>query len=426
MLKNDKPQKQKTTKTEKQKTTKTENHKNTKTQNHKNTKPQKQKTTKIVNSKIENHKIENHKTVNSKIENHKTVNPKIENHKTVNSKFENHKIIKIANPKIETRLSLIVKDKYFHFIDILHKHNIENRICLVESLKNYYNYYNNNYPNIQSNKQFQYFIHECFKNNYINQLNRLIILLSSYLTLDDIYFLINMIKILNIESDNDVYLFIKSKKYKIKNSINIYTKCSNLDMGFERILENCEKYIKPSSNYLDFGCGNGIKTLKFQSLFKISLKNTYGTDINEWGPYSKTRKFNFNFKFLKNNNKIDFLDNTFDLVTCFLTLHHIPNLTETLNEIKRVLKPNGLLFILDHNVFINLDAIILDLQHNLYAYINNEPNKQIFNRFFNYLEWDYVLYNMGFIYKFGHDYSESVNILLRYDYQFYGLYENKK
>jgi SAM-dependent methyltransferase len=113
----------------------------------------------------------------------------------------------------------------------------------------------------------------------------------------------------------------------------------------------------------------------------------------------------------------------FDIVTCFLSLHHIPNLTDTINEIKRVLKPNGLLFILDHNVFIPLDSIILDIQHNLYSYINNEPNKDIFNRFFNYLEWDYILHNLGFKYKVGKDYSETVNYMLRFDYQFYGLYQ---
>lgn len=363
----------------------------------------------------------------------KTLKP-LKNEKTLKSKktlkpLKNEKLTKFIIKSETNRQLLIPKEEYFNFIDKTHNHVIEDRNCLVDYLKNYYIYYDNNYPNIGSNKQFQFFIIECFKQNHLSQLNRLIILLSNYLTLDDIYFLINMVKNLNIQLDSEVYLFIKTKKYTIKKQkINIYTKCSDLEMGFERIYKNCKKYIKPDKNfnYLDFGCGNGKKTLTFQSLFKISLKNTYGTDIKEWGPYQKKRNFNFNFKFLKHNNKIDFADNTFNIVTCFLTLHHIPNLIDTLNEIKRVLKPNGLLFILDHNVFINLDAMILDIQHNLYAYIYNEPNKEIFNRYFNYMEWDYILHNLGFIYKIGKDYSESVNILLRYDYQFYGLYENIK
>jgi len=38
---------------------------------------------------------------------------------------------------------------------------------------------------------------------------------------------------------------------------------------------------------------------------------------------------------------IDFPDNTFELITVFSTLHHIPNVTFVLNELFRVLKPNG-------------------------------------------------------------------------------------
>jgi SAM-dependent methyltransferase len=41
------------------------------------------------------------------------------------------------------------------------------------------------------------------------------------------------------------------------------------------------------------------------------------------------------------SGKIDFPDNTFDLVTSFGVLHHIPNVSFVLSEILRILKPNG-------------------------------------------------------------------------------------
>ncbi|MDR1115767.1 MAG: class I SAM-dependent methyltransferase [Tannerella sp.] len=41
------------------------------------------------------------------------------------------------------------------------------------------------------------------------------------------------------------------------------------------------------------------------------------------------------------NGKIDYPDNTFDLVTCFDTLHHIPNVSFVLNELFRILCPNN-------------------------------------------------------------------------------------
>jgi len=43
--------------------------------------------------------------------------------------------------------------------------------------------------------------------------------------------------------------------------------------------------------------------------------------------------------------KIDFPDNFFDLITCFGTLHHIPNVTFILTELFRTLKPGGFLLI---------------------------------------------------------------------------------
>jgi 2-polyprenyl-3-methyl-5-hydroxy-6-metoxy-1,4-benzoquinol methylase len=45
------------------------------------------------------------------------------------------------------------------------------------------------------------------------------------------------------------------------------------------------------------------------------------------------------------SGKIDFPDNTFDLITCFGVLHHIPNVTFVLGELMRVIKPGGYLLI---------------------------------------------------------------------------------
>ena len=40
-----------------------------------------------------------------------------------------------------------------------------------------------------------------------------------------------------------------------------------------------------------------------------------------------------------------FSDNTFDLVTCFGVLHHIPNITTVLREIIRVTAPQGIILL---------------------------------------------------------------------------------
>jgi SAM-dependent methyltransferase len=45
------------------------------------------------------------------------------------------------------------------------------------------------------------------------------------------------------------------------------------------------------------------------------------------------------------NGKINFANHSFDLITCFDTLHHIPNVTYVLTELLRVLEPQGFLLL---------------------------------------------------------------------------------
>jgi ubiquinone/menaquinone biosynthesis C-methylase UbiE len=45
------------------------------------------------------------------------------------------------------------------------------------------------------------------------------------------------------------------------------------------------------------------------------------------------------------NGKMPYEDNKFDIITCFGTLHHIPNVSFVMSELKRVLKPGGYLLI---------------------------------------------------------------------------------
>lgn len=45
------------------------------------------------------------------------------------------------------------------------------------------------------------------------------------------------------------------------------------------------------------------------------------------------------------NGALNFEDNSFDLITCFSTLHHIPNVSFVMKEMHRCLKPNGILLI---------------------------------------------------------------------------------
>lgn len=95
------------------------------------------------------------------------------------------------------------------------------------------------------------------------------------------------------------------------------------------------RYFKPKDYLLDFGCGIG-DYLTFRA-------NTVGVDIND--DNVKYCNQNGNIAKVIENNSIDFSDNTFDAVIMDNVLEHIPNPTESLKEITRVLNKNGLLLV---------------------------------------------------------------------------------
>ena len=100
----------------------------------------------------------------------------------------------------------------------------------------------------------------------------------------------------------------------------------------ERFLEfsNCEKLT--NKKILDIGGGDGAFT-------EVCKKNNIDSINLDAG------KNNINFE----NDKLPFKDNNFDAVTAFALIEHISNINFLLHEIKRVLKPGGLVIVTTPN-----------------------------------------------------------------------------
>lgn len=101
--------------------------------------------------------------------------------------------------------------------------------------------------------------------------------------------------------------------------------------------------ILPKGKILDIGCGTGH--------YAEMLKNRkwYGVDISPKS-IEIAKKFYIEAKVGDITNSIPFPDNSFNYVLCLSILHHVPNfVSEVLDEIKRVLKPNGMIIIIDHD-----------------------------------------------------------------------------
>lgn len=84
----------------------------------------------------------------------------------------------------------------------------------------------------------------------------------------------------------------------------------------------------------------------------MNIKNIFGSDIRKIIKESKEEEEEKEFKFilLNENDKIlPFKNESFSIIFCLMSLHHVKNLNETLNELFRILKPGSYLLIREHD-----------------------------------------------------------------------------
>lgn len=288
------------------------------------------------------------------------------------------------------------------------------------------------YVNNKSDKQISTYINYADKSKNLYGSMRIYILLNHFIKYDFVNSLINKIKEKKY-TDTQIYKYIVSHPEIHEKRGNRLGVCSQYTYTFEKLaLIMYSKYLseenKLNITYLDVACGSGQKTKLFASKLELNDKNVYGTDIEEWGPYTNTEiKYPIQFKLLK-NNKLDFADNEFNILSVFLALHHFPptDLHALLKEFKRVLKPNGILAIIEHNILDDYDHLIVDIEHSINSYLYDKKPDDTYAYYFNYLELDFILTGHKFNWMYGYQMTSDVGFNVRYDNPFYALYMNIK
>ena len=138
----------------------------------------------------------------------------------------------------------------------------------------------------------------------------------------------------------------------------------------EKRVKNLFKYIKPylkkEGKALEIGCAEG--------LFLKEVKN-FGWDVLGVEPDPVTAKFaisnNIDVK-IKIFDSNDYMINSFDLVALFMVLEHVWNPLEFLKEVRRVIKPGGLIFIEVPNILNGYEnAIMHQVPHISHFNFNN-------------------------------------------------------
>ena len=109
--------------------------------------------------------------------------------------------------------------------------------------------------------------------------------------------------------------------------------------------------LQPGDQVLDLGCGEGRHAI---SAYLLADVDVIGLDLSEVDlATARTRRDDFiqdqpklgkSCAFVRGSGlALPFLDNSFDKVICAEVLEHIPDYQSMLGEIRRVLKPGGLL-----------------------------------------------------------------------------------
>ena len=161
---------------------------------------------------------------------------------------------------------------------------------------------------------------------------------------------------------------------------------------------------------LDYGCGHCTLGIHFSKL--LGLKKSYGCDINNWNEkFSQNKNDYLQFKVLKENEKVSFENEYFDVIIISMVLHHVQNNSFIFSELYRLLKPNGILIIREHDAVSQTDKMLIDLQHYIYMYNTYgheiyEKNKNYYSNYKSIQEWILICKKYKFT-NFMHHYEFS-------------------
>lgn len=155
--------------------------------------------------------------------------------------------------------------------------------------------------------------------------------------------LINIIKITNMESTIKEQ-YNSDKNLNLRSNLHSYN-VNKIDRDvwcFENM-----KFCK-NDKVLELGCGNGKLWLKNKEKIETDLNITLSDFSKSMIKSAKNnlKEINMDFQYKEiNAEKIPYKDETFDVIIAEHMIYFVSNIEKALEEIKRVLKPNGKVYI---------------------------------------------------------------------------------
>jgi len=156
--------------------------------------------------------------------------------------------------------------------------------------------------------------------------------------------------------------------------------------------------IKKKDKVLEIGCGNGVLWAKnmdnLHESIEVTLTEICEDMINEAKSNLRDNSKRFNF-IITDLNSLPFDDNSFDVVIANHILFFMKDIDLALAEIKRVIKPNGVVYCstIGSNHLKELQELMLSFSSNIRIYEDKlsykfglENGENILNKYFNTVE----------------------------------------
>ncbi len=385
------------------------------------------------------------KTIKAK----KTIRSKINN----NNKNSKNKLF-IDSPKEleESYKNLIENQQYLDFLQKFFEKGYITE-CIKKNFDFLYQQKEFIYPYPNSNIQFSTYIKNSLKYKDYGELAKLQAIFTKYISFDFSFKVISYISKNKNKGlkDTDVIDFILSS---INNKTNQIFKnpnqCSSLVFMNQQISKQIVNHLKSLNNqnnlnkifekikYIDIGCEYLDFSYNITKFSKIPIQNMYGlyyTNKNKL--FTVNNKYNNillkNFKKLTNISKLPFDDNYFDFVFIHSFIQKIYDINTLLKEIKRILKPNGFIFLISIMGIDKNDNILCDIINTLYYVFVKKINikdyikNPVYMRYFNYVQWDFIMKNNDFSYiKQQTLYSKSKESIISNNNMTFAIYQVKK
>jgi ubiquinone/menaquinone biosynthesis C-methylase UbiE len=189
--------------------------------------------------------------------------------------------------------------------------------------------------------------------------------------------------------DSETYELINKRKSHGSNDKTDRSKSQASEMY--RRYRGLYKSNKVVEKYLDIGCGDGLITEYFGK--SIGAKSITGLDIQKG-----TANIEFAVVDPLTPSKLPFANNSMDVISSFMGMHHVIDLTGMASEITRVLRSDGLFVIKEHDCWNAVDAMLVDVEHGIFLYeegITKEYGHAVHYK--NYHGWDKTFTGLKYV-----------------------------